>query len=107
MREFTTPTFNITIKYRDGTIASDFEFDYVLFTLVNECGVIEKKILYEETTEGRFQIDFTQAETGSLKPGSTAECELNVMRGEKRIASIIKKITISKNLHKGVITSDI
>lgn len=107
MREFTTPTFNITIKYRDGTIASDLEFDFVLFTLVNECATIEKKVMYEETTEGRFAIDFTQEETGRLKPGSNAECELNVMAGGKRIGSAIKRISISKNLHQGVISDDL
>ena len=106
MREFTTPTYDITVKYRDGTIASNLEFDYVLFTLVNDCGIIEKKVMYEETTEGKFAIDFTQEETGMMQPGN-AECELNFMRGEKRIASVIKRITISKNLHKGVITNDI
>ena len=105
MREYTTPTYNITIKYRDGTVASDLQFDYVLFTLTNECGIIEKKVMYEDTTEGKFEIDFTQEETGRLKPGS-AECEINVMYGEKRIASVIKRITIGKNLHKGVISND-
>lgn len=106
MREFTTPTLNITIRYRDGTVASDLEFDFVLFTLVSGKTIVEKKVPYEDVIEGVFSIEFTQEETGSLTPGSTAECELNIMAGSNRIGSAIKRIAISKNLHQGVITND-
>ena len=105
MIEYTTPTLPITIKYRDGTVASDLEFDYVLLTLSGEGMRIERKVDYEDVTEGRFEVELTQEETGSLIANSTLEAQLNIMIGSNRIGTNIKKLTVTKNLHGEVIVT--
>ncbi len=103
MIEFTTPTLTNTIRYRDGTVASDLVFDYVLLTLSNECAKIERKVDYTDVHEGVFGVELTQAETGALKPGSVVEAQLNVMVDTTRIGSKTKRLTVTKNLHNEVI----
>lgn len=33
MRIYTTPELNITIKRRDGTVVTDLDFEYLIFTI--------------------------------------------------------------------------
>ena len=104
MRNYSTPTFDIKLKNKKtGEVLSDLEFDYVLVTIKSECAVIERKVMYEDVTEGLFQIELTQAETGALGTNVGVEMELNIMAGSNRIPSTIKRITLGKNLHDEVI----
>ena len=103
MIKFTTPTLPITIKYRDGTVASDLEFDYVLLTLSCAKTKIERRVEYADVHEGHFEVKLTQEETGALLENSSIEAQLNIMVDTTRIGTNTKKLTCSKNLHNEVI----
>lgn len=103
MRRFATPTLPITLRYRNKTIAEDFEFDYFIFTIANENRIIEKNIPYDSEAKGVYYATFTQEETGSLCDGSVYEMQLNVMVGEQRIPTEIKRGKVQRNLHNEVI----
>lgn len=104
---FTTPTLVMRLLKPDKkTVYTDLVFDYVLVTLTSGGTIIEKEIPYEQTSEGVFTVDYTQEETGRLTVGSACEIQLNVMYGNKRIASCTKRLVVHKNLHKAVITND-
>ena len=94
---------HITLKYKDGTLATDLDYDYILVTIANEGTVIEKTIPKSEVEEAQFDILFTQEETGSLVVGSHYEVELNIMWGEIRIGTSIQRFKVERNLHNEVI----
>ena len=97
MRQYTTPTLNITIKKKSGEVATDLVFDYLIFTIKGNRIRLDKEIQFSEVTEGKFKVRFTQEETGSLK-GTKARAEINFFAGEKRLATLIKTIDLDENL---------
>ena len=103
MRRFTTPTLHITLKYKNGELATDLNFDYILLSIANEGNLIERTIEYGEVTEAQFDVTLTQEETGSLKVGSVYEAELNIMIGSTRIGTSIQRFKVDRNLHNEVI----
>ena len=105
MRKFSTPTLPITIQYKDKT-PIDFEFDYLLFTIKNEGRCIEKQIPFSEVVDGKFNIEFTQEETGMLEDNTVYEIELNLMIGDRRIPTDIKRGKVLRNLHNEVIINE-
>lgn len=105
MRQYTTPTLNITIKYRDGEIASDLEFDYLIFSLRSECFGLDRKIEKNQVIDGMFSVTFTQEETAMLTKGQTIEMELNFMNNDNRFATNIQKMRVDKNLLNEVMSN--
>ena len=103
MRQYTTPTLNITLKHKDGTVASDVEFNYLIFSLRSACYKIDRKIESSEVVDGAFSVTFTQEETSKMKLGDTVEMELNFFLGDTRFATNIKRIDIDRNLLQKVI----
>ena len=103
MIRYETPTLPITLTYGDGTVASDLVFDYLLFTLQNGKYKLEKRIDYSEVTEGKFNVEFTQEETGALEDGSVYEMQLNIMINDDRLPTDIKRGEVKRNLHNEVI----
>lgn len=103
MRQYTTPTLNITIKYRDGGIASDLDYDYLIFSLRSACYKIDRTIQKEEVIDGVFSITFTQEETAKMKLNDDVEMELNFFKDDTRFASNIQKMRIDRNLLQEVI----
>lgn len=103
MRQYTTPTLNIKITYRNGIVAEDLDFDYVLLTI--RCGdyKIEREVPKSQTDHGTFSVKLTQEETGGLKVGELCEIELNVMAGTTRIGTQIHRVTVCRNLHDEVV----
>lgn len=106
MIQFTTPTWNMRLFKPDKTLYTDIVFDYILLTIISECSIIEKTIPFDQYDEGIFSVHFSQAETGQLKVGEICEAQLNVMAGGERIATKTKRIQVSKNLHKAVISDE-
>lgn len=113
MRNFTTPTFTITVKKKVGIDdngalilepATDFVFDYLIFSIKSIGKRIDKRVEYSDYIDGQFKVRFTQEETGTLK--GTAEAEINFMRGNTRIATCIQTIDVEKNLINEVIGDD-
>ena len=98
MRTYTTPTCTITIKRKDGTVASDLQFDYLIFTVKHSGKRVDKQIDYSAFHEGQFTVTYTQEETGSLPAFGNVQAEINFWRGEKRLATIIKTLSIDGNL---------
>lgn len=103
MKRYETPTLPITLRYKDGTVASDFVFDFLIFTIENNKTRLDKRVEYSETTEGKFNIEFTQEETGSLIDGTVYEIQLNIMVGEDRIVTDIQRGKVERNLYNEVI----
>ena len=103
MRRFTTPTLHITLKYKNGTLADDLQFDYILLSIENDGKLIERTIPYSEVTEAQFDVTLSQEETGSLKENSTYEVILNIMIAETRIGTSIQRFKVERNLHNEVI----
>ena len=103
MRRFETPTLPITLRYKDGTVASDLEFDFLLLTIKNDSYKLEKRVEYADVSEGKFNIEFTQEETGALIDGTIYEMQLNIMVNEDRIVTDIKSGKVERNLHNEVI----
>ena len=106
MRKYETPTLPITLRYCDGTIATDLEFDYILFTLTNKNYTIEKRIDVSEVEEGKFYIEFTQEETGALDDKEIYEMQLNIMMNNDRVPTDIKRGKVERNLHNEVIINE-
>lgn len=103
MRQYTTPTLNITLKYKDGTVASDLEFDYLVFSLRSACYKIDRKIQKESVEEGVFSVTFTQEETSKMKLNDNVEMELNFFKGQTRFATNIQQMKIDRNLLQEII----
>lgn len=106
MRRYTTPTltFHLTKK---GEPLSDLVFDYLILTIKQgKCAVLEREIPYSEfrIEDASFHIKLTQEETALLTTeGAPIEAEVNIMIGEDRFASSIKKLNIEKNLKDEVV----
>lgn len=103
IKRFETPTLPITLRYKDGTVADDYVFDFLIFTIENNKKRIDKRVEYSEVTEGKFNIEFTQEETGSLVDGSVYEIQLNIMIGEDRVPTDIQRGKVERNLYNEVI----
>lgn len=106
IRQYTTPTLNITLKHRDGIIADDLVFDYLIFSLRNACYRIDRTIQFEEVVEGVFQVEFTQEETSKMRLNDEVEMELNFFYNDKRFATNIKKMVVDRNLLNEVINNE-
>lgn len=105
MRQFTTPSLKITLKRKDGTIATDLEFDYLIFSIRSECFKIDKQIPFSEVQEGIFYVLLSQEETARLKIDSNVEVEVNFFAGQGRFATSIKRVKVDRNLLNRVITN--
>ena len=104
MRTYTTPTINITLRKKDGTLLNDFAFDYIIATMKNKNVIINRRIEKEDVIESQFDIDLTQEETSQLTVDSFLEIELNIFfEGDKRIATDIKTLKIQRNLLNKII----
>lgn len=103
MRQYTTPTLNITIRYKNGEIATDLEFEYLVFSLRSECKKIDRIIEKKQVVDGVFTVTFTQEETAKFKIGQSIEMELNFYDNGERFASNIRRMEVSKNLLNEVI----
>lgn len=103
MRQYTTPTLNITLKKNDGTIADDIVYDYLIFSLKSACFKIEKTVQFEQVVDGKFSIEFTQEETSRLNINEQIEMEINFFQDDKRFATNIKKMRVDKNLLNRVV----
>lgn len=103
IRQYTTPTLNITIKHKDGMIADDLVFDYLIFSLRSKCYRIDRQVDYEDVVDGVFQIEFTQEETSKMKLHDEIEMELNFFYNDKRFATNIKEMVVDRNLLNQVI----
>lgn len=99
MIKWTTPTLNCTIP-------SDITGDYVLLTLLCECSIVERKITFDEITDGKFVVVLSQEETAMFDVGDTVQAQVNVMSGGVRLASNILTLKVGKNLHDGVLEDD-
>lgn len=103
IRRFETPTLPITLKYDDGSVASDLEFDFLIFTMTSKTYKIEKRVEASEVEEGKFYIRFTQEETGALDDKEIFEMQINIMLNDDRIGTDIKRGEVERNLHNEVI----
>ena len=106
MRQYTTPTLNITLKNKDGTVASDLVFDYLIFSLRSACYRIDKQINPSQVVEGVFSVDFTQEETSKMKLNDDIEMEINIFQNDKRYATNIKRMKVDRNLLQEIINED-
>jgi len=102
MRQYTTPTLVVTIKYKNGEIASDFDFDYLIFSVANNKRRLDKKVMFADVVEGVFHVKFTQNETGAFE-GTDNEYQLNFFVGDARTATSIKHGKMQRNLLNEVI----
>lgn len=98
MRIYTTPTLNITIKRRDGTVVTDLEFEYLIFTIKEGKNRLDKRVEASEVSEGTFQVNLTQEESGMFSSYGTAKAEINIFNGSSRVATLIKSLNIDDNL---------
>lgn len=103
MRQYTTPTLNITLKHPDGTIASDIEFDYLIFSLRSACYSIDRRVETSDVIDGMFSVTFTQEETSKMKVGDNVDMEINFISGDTRFATNIKNTRLDKNLLQEII----
>lgn len=91
MIKWTTPTITCTIP-------SNLEFEYIILTLKQNDIVINKTIQSEEVQYGKFDVTFTQEETGQFSTLFGIEAQLNIVNGEQRLATQIEILSMSKNL---------
>lgn len=100
MRIFTTPTLNIHIRKKDGSPATDLEFEYLIFTIksLDKKTRLDKRVESSEVSEGSFVIELTQEETGMFEPDATVEAEINIFNGNKRLGTLIKSLSLDNNL---------
>ena len=104
MRIYTTPVLNITIKRRDGTVVTDLDFEYLIFTIKEGKNRLDKRIESSAVVDGKFQVVLTQEETGQFSSYGAAKAEINFFKGSSRVGTIIKSINIDDNLIEEVIT---
>lgn len=100
MIRWTTPTLQCSIP-------SDIVFDTILITLKQGSVAIEKTISAEEVDEGKFNVFFTQKETGKFVKDCDIEVQCNIMNGGTRLATNIVRLQICKNLHDGIINESL
>lgn len=100
MRIFTTPTLNIHIRKKDGSPATDLEFEYLIFTIKSLDGKtrLDKRMESSEVSEGSFVIELTQEETGMFEADETLRAEINFFNADKRLATLIKATSMDDNL---------
>ena len=106
MRQYTTPTLNITLKNNDGSVASDLVFDYLIFSLRSACYRIDKQINSSQVVEGVFSVDFTQEEKSKMKLNDDIEMEINIFQNDKRYATNIKRMKVDRNLLQEIINEN-
>jgi len=106
MRQYTTPSLKITLKHKDGTLATDIVFDYLIFSVRNKCYKIDKQVLYEDVVEAQFNVSFTQEETAKFRLDDQIEMEVNFFLNKKRFATDIKGMMVDRNLLMEVISDE-
>ena len=103
MIKWTTPT--MTCKLPEGT-----ECDYIILTLKQGNVAVEKTVQSQDIVDGEFAVTFTQTEMGQFTPSQYssfpvyAEVQLNIINGNKRLATNVIKVQIVKNLHDEAIS---
>lgn len=100
MIKWTTPSLECCVP--DG-----LEYDFILFTLVQNDYVIERAISKDQVIDNKFTVFFTQEETSQFELYTTIEAQINVMNGGVRVATNIEKLRIDRNLHDSAIDSEI
>lgn len=98
MRTYTTPTLRITLKKRNGEIATDLIFTHLILTIKADKARVDKRVEASEVVEGVFTVRLTQEETGSLSSYGPARAEINLWNGATRLATLIKSLNIDGNL---------
>lgn len=98
MRTFTTPDLRIRLIRKDGSVATDLEFEYLIFTLRGCNTRLDKRVDASEVEEGVFSLTLTQEETGAFPEGATVRAEINFFNGNKRLGTLIKALSLEENL---------
>lgn len=96
MIKWTTPNLECSIP-------NNIELDYIILTLKQNEVVINKRIEKENVNLGRFEVSLTQEETAMFDPLFNVEAQVNIINGNKRLASNTEMLVISKNLYDEVI----
>lgn len=96
MIKWTTPILRCSIP-------TELVFEYILLTLKQGNTSIEKTILSDEVVDGKFDVVFSQEETGQFQLYKEIEAQLNIMNGDVRVATNIVKMKIERNLHDEII----
>lgn len=100
MIKWTTPTLTCILP-------DDVDYDYVILTLKQGSVVVEKTIQASEIQDGQFTATFAQSETGQFDASNMyeyVEAQLNIVKGDTRLATNIVKLEIDKNLHNEAIS---
>lgn len=98
MRQYTTPSLKVTLKRKDGSIATDLNFTYLIFSIRSSCQALDIKLDKEEVIDGVFYVNLTQEQTAKLKLDVNAEVEVNFFHGDDRFATSIQKLKVNRNL---------
>lgn len=103
MIPWTTPTLTCTVEGIDLT-----QMDIVLVSVKQGSMMLEKvgTVTHAAATQATPETStvtatFSQAETSRLREGE-AEVQLNWLNGDARDASCVKKILVSRQLHRAV-----
>lgn len=99
MIKWTTPTLTCTIP-------PNIDFEYIILTLKQNEIVLNKRIEKEQVNLGRFDVSFTQEETGQFDKLFNIEAQLNIINGDVRLGTNIETIMITKNLYDEVIINE-
>ena len=105
MIRWTTPTLSCEIELPSGS--PELEFDYLIFTLTDKnCHYVNKKIDREQVIQNKFDVELTEEETQIFRNGRVYS-QLNIVWGDKRFATNIVPLNVTKNLYnKELIPND-
>lgn len=102
MRQYTTPTLELTVKNQLLSAAD------VYVTLKHSGGVITRsgnEITVTETGGNSvIAVPFTQQETGAFENGETIAVQVNWMVGDNRMATEVAYVRVTENLLKEVLS---
>lgn len=92
MIKWTTPTIKCTIP-------NDLIFEYIILTLRQSNIKVEKRVNFEDVTDGVFYAHFEQKDTSKFNKEYKVKAQLNIMHGDTRLATNIIELKMGENLH--------
>lgn len=90
MIRWTTPTIKCTIP-------SDLPLTYLNLIIKQNNISVEKTIMADEVVDGVFYVTYDQKETSAFEVGR-AKVQVNIMNGNKRLATCKVDIEVTENL---------
>lgn len=94
--QWTTPTLELSVP-------EGIEFDWLMLTFKQDEYQIDKIVDGSAVVDNKFSIFFTQEETSGFDKDYIVKAQINMMKGEQRIATTKAQLEVDDNLYDAYI----